>query len=292
MNPGSGRHAQPEPRRGNLTDRYVPLKAAPSAESSAPLADLLPRQPTRYDPLTFPTRRRRRGRGLAVLAALALLAALGAAGWFAYGGTRYATRTSAAGATATPAANRTTAPPRGGHDISSQDRDPKPLTTAEVFPASTVSGYGTGYRVAKLEQSDDCHQAVVGELVPTLDAVGCRRVVRATLLSPDPSYVVTAGIFDVHDAASARQAADGIGTVIERARGRFAGLVAGGPSDALGTAPTRAGWETAGHFLVYCVVAHAGASPASQSTVDRIIRDIVEGYLTGQIIQARAGGHE
>ena len=180
-------------------------------------------------------------------------------------------------------------PPK--HDISSQAVDPAPLTEAEVFPGPTVaaSQTDTGYQVAKTEASTDCKVAAVGDLPATLASDGCTQVVRATMISTDKAFVVTAGLLNLRDQAGATAAEDAVKASVTGGKGRFNGLAAGGTTDVIAKVATQLGWDSRGHFLAYAVVARADGTTiaANDPTVAKIINTIIENYLKGTVLQAR-----
>jgi hypothetical protein len=184
-------------------------------------------------------------------------------------------------------------PPK--HDISNQQVDSTPLSTDEVFPATTVAPNpaGTPYQVVTKLESDDCTTAAVGNLATLMTDQGCTQVVRATLLSPDQAYVVTTGIFNMRDKAGATAADAAIRADVGTKKGRFTGLAAGGSTDVIGTAATQLGWDTEGHFLVYCVVARADGKTidSGDAATAKIINDMVEVTLKGTVIAARITPH-
>ncbi|HKT04132.1 MAG TPA: hypothetical protein VJT31_31805, partial [Rugosimonospora sp.] len=218
--------------------------------------------------------RTRRTTVLGVLASVALVAVAGAAAWITFSGS------SADGAAQGPT----------GHDITSQRTDPAPLSVSEVFPGGTVTPQpGRAYALVRSQAAADCASAVVGNLADLLKQAGCTQVVRATLTSPDQVYVVTAGVFNLTDEAAAQQVAGGIQASVSATKGRLSGYAAGGASDVFAHAPTRLGWDTRGHFLLFCVVARAdGTAIASDATIRPILDDLVEKYLKGTVLKARA----
>jgi hypothetical protein len=181
-------------------------------------------------------------------------------------------------------------PPK--HDISNQQVDPAALSVAEVFPAATVAPdpAGTPYQVVgKPQLSADCTTAAVGTMAALLTSQGCTQVVRATLLSPDQAYVVTTGIFNLRDKAGAGAASAAVKSGIGAKKGRFTGLAAGGSTNVIGSVATQLGWDSEGHFLVYCVVARADGKTidTSDQSTAKIINDMVEVTLKGTVIAAR-----
>jgi hypothetical protein len=175
--------------------------------------------------------------------------------------------------------------------IADQTVDPKPLTAAEVFGAKSVPSAAAGgaYQVVKSEALAGCAGAVTDHLAQLLQQLGCTQVVRATLLSPDQAYVITAGIFNLKDTASASKAFDEIGKDIDSGQGRFGGLGAGGITDVITVAQAHLAWDAHGHYLVYCVIALTnGKAIADQdSRTNLIINDVVERYLGDTVIANR-----
>jgi hypothetical protein len=177
------------------------------------------------------------------------------------------------------------------HDISSQQVDAAPLTVAEVFPTASVTPdpAGPAYPLVKTQLSADCKAAAVGDLATLLANQGCTQVVRGTLVSPDKTYVITTGIFNLRNEASANQASTGIKTVVDGQKGRFTGFDAGGATSVIAKAATQLGWDTQGHFLVYCVIARSDGKPidANDQNTTKIINDMVEVDLKGTVIATR-----
>ena len=174
-------------------------------------------------------------------------------------------------------------------DISSRDIDPAPLTQQELFPAPQINIGTTAYSVLK-GQDGDCQTAASDDLATLLGQVGCTQVVRATLKSPDGQFLITAGIFNLKDKASADQAFNSIKPIVDAQKGRFSGLAAGDGTDAIVRAPTTLGWQPEGHFLAYCIVARTDGKPipADDEPSKQLITDLVETHLRDKVIGARA----
>src|SRR6266545_4161949 len=170
-------------------------------------------------------------------------------------------------------------------DISNRAADPAPLTEAELFPGKAVGGYP----LVKTQATPDCAGVAIGEPAKILAGAGCTQMVRATLLSPDKVYVVTAGLVNLESEDRAQQANEGIRTAVGAQKGRFTGFVVSGVSEVFTTAATQLGWDVRGHFLGYCVVARADGKPLDGNDPGgrRIIDDLVEKYLIGTVVQAR-----
>ncbi len=226
---------------------------------------------------------RRRGRvAIAVLASLVVLAALGFAGVTLL---RHNGSGSANGA-ASPRPSINTAA------INDRTVDPALLTTAEVFGAGTIpatSPTGT-YRIIRSEADASCGTAATAAISTLLASVGCNQAVRATMLSPDQTYVITAGVLNLPNTASAAKVASSLQPAIAKGTGRLNGLDAGGTTTAITSAQSQVAWDTRGHYLVYSIIALASgkAIAASDKRVPAIITDVVENYLGDKVLGARA----
>jgi hypothetical protein len=202
------------------------------------------------------------------------------AGVCAAGGYIMFTHPASTGSSATPTPAR--AKPR---DISSRAVDAAPLTAAELFPKPTVP---PGYQVLKT-QAGDCAPAAVGEPAKVLGTAGCNQLVRATLVSADKVFVVTAGLLNLATQDGAQQANEALGTAVGAQKGRFTGFDAGGPSAVFAKAATQLGWDARGHFLGYCVVARVDGKPldGTDPAAKKVVDDLVEKYLLGTVVAAR-----
>jgi hypothetical protein len=174
-------------------------------------------------------------------------------------------------------------------DISTRDVDPAPLTEQEVFPAQRITTGTSTYQVLKT-QTTDCQTATTDDLTKLLGQMDCSQVVRGTLKSKDGQFLVTAGIFNLKDEASANQAYESIKPTLDAQKGRFTGLPAGDGTEAIVRAPTTLGWHPRGHFLAYCIVARTDgkSGSADDPTYKQIISDLVETHLRDAVIGARA----
>ncbi len=174
-------------------------------------------------------------------------------------------------------------------DISTRDVDPAPLTEQEVFPAAQITAGAATYQVLKT-QAGDCPSAATDDLAKLLTQLGCSQVVRGTLKSQDGQFLITAGIFNLKDEASANQAYEQIKPTLDAQKGRFTGLPAGDGTEAIVRAPTTLGWHPRGHFLAYCIVARADSKPidANDAASKQVISDLVEAHLRDTVIGARA----
>ncbi len=229
---------------------------------------------------------RRRGRvAIALLASLVVLAALG------FGGV---TLLRHHGSTAANATGATTAPRPSIDTAAISDRtvDPALLTTAEVFGAATIPSTSPGgaYRVIRSEADASCGTAATAAIGTLLASVGCNQAVRATMLSSDQAYVITAGVLNLPDTAAATKVASSLQPDIAKGTGRLNGLDAGGTTTAITSAQAQVAWDTRGHYLVYSIIALTSgkAIAASDKKVPAIITDVVENYLGDKVLGARA----
>ncbi|HEX6500255.1 MAG TPA: hypothetical protein VF054_14675 [Micromonosporaceae bacterium] len=221
---------------------------------------------------------------LSVLAVLVLIAICGSGAYFVL----VDERQGSAGAGRTAAKSPEPSP----RDISSQAKDPTPLTEKEVFPTRTipVDPNRKPYQVVKTQLLKDCRSAATDQLVKVLADAGCTQVVRATMKSPTGAYIVTAGVFNLRDEDAALQVHDAVKPTIDAKKGRFTGFAAGSGTDVIARSATELGWDTRGHFLVYCVIARADGKTfgsADQQATRQIIADLVTSYLLGTVIENR-----
>jgi hypothetical protein len=173
-------------------------------------------------------------------------------------------------------------------DISSRDVDKAMMAPADVFPATeiTVDPSVPPYkRLGDVQEMLDCRAGASGDVGKLLVTKGCNQVIRATFSSTDGLYLVTAGIFNLKDAASANQAVEQIKT-IDASKGRFTGYISTPNAIALGRAATQVGWESEGHFLIYCVIARADRKDLATDDpmIKVIVYDMVEKYLRDTVI--------
>ncbi|MEU1684489.1 hypothetical protein [Micromonospora sp. NPDC005707] len=203
--------------------------------------------------------------------------------------------------TATPPASQQSSQPvveqspaADGHDLDSRDTDQAALTAKEVFPGQqvVVADGQPAYRVLKTHSSASCAVAATGEIADLLVRLGCNQVVRATLRSSDGDHLLTAGLFNLTDVASAQRARDRIRPMLDERQGRFRGMAASEDTEAVATAAARVGWQVRGHYLAYCVVTRAdGERISSGDTKARdILYDMIEVYLNRGVLERRASG--
>ncbi|MBY8874058.1 hypothetical protein K7640_19720 [Micromonospora sp. PLK6-60] len=274
-------------------DRPAPVRSAGYPPQPAPQAY----QPT-VPPQQPPGRHTGQGGGrlwpaLAGGAAVLVLLAL-----FGLGGAALlADRTGdpGAGQTDPPAALPSTqAADSGRQDLDSRDTDQAPLTAKEVFPGQKliVADGRPAYRVLKTQAGGDCKVAATGEVADLLVRLGCNQVVRATLRSPDGDHLLTAGLFNLTDVASAQRARDRVRQLLDERQGRFRGMAAGEDTEAVARAAARVGWQVRGHYLAYCLVTRADgeAVKAGDPAAREILFDMIELYLNQGVLERRAAG--
>ncbi|MFG2057783.1 hypothetical protein ACGFI9_27540 [Micromonospora sp. NPDC048930] len=181
-----------------------------------------------------------------------------------------------------------------GTDLDSRDTDQLALTAKEVFPGKqlVVSDGQPAYEVLRTNSSGSCAVAATGEIADLLVRLGCNQVVRATLRSPDGQHLVTAGLFNLTDVASAQRARDRIRQMLDERQGRFRGMAAGDDTQAVATAAARVGWQVRGHYIAYCLVTRADGQriSATDGTAREILYDLIEVYLNRGVLERRANG--
>ncbi|MGW5673262.1 hypothetical protein [Micromonospora sp. NPDC003776] len=181
-----------------------------------------------------------------------------------------------------------------GTDLDSRDTDQSALTAKEVFPGRqlVVADGQPAYDVLRTNSSGSCAVAASGEIADLLVRLGCNQVVRATLRSPDGKYLLTAGLFNLTDVASAQRARDRIRQLLDERQGRFRGMTAGDGTDTVAKAAARVGWQVRGHYIAYCLVTRTdGERIASTDAKAReILYDLIEAYLNRSVLDRRANG--
>ena len=183
-----------------------------------------------------------------------------------------------------------TAPPPA-RDIGSQRVDGQPLSLTEVFPDSEIrlAAGAAPYRIGMTHIDTDCNIATTGTLGALLTDHGCTQVVRAALTAPYGDYRVTAGLFNLPEAAD--RIGDEVGEQVEAGEGSFAAMATGLPGTDAGAQPlTQVAWRSRGHFLMYCAIARPDGQVVRDDDpyTQRITTDLVESYLGTTVIGKRA----
>ncbi|WP_163567685.1 hypothetical protein [Fodinicola feengrottensis] len=167
----------------------------------------------------------------------------------------------------TAASAKPSASPAGRIDIATRAGDPRPFSTAELFPNATETVSGRGYRLLASQPVQDCRQAAAGTAATMLGQLGCNQVVRGTWADSAGRYVITVGLANLPTTAAAQQV---IAVLRDPAKGSFLPYPVAGTSAAGfdGHSPTVVGWQAQGHYLVFSVAALAGGQPATVSDPD------------------------
>ncbi|MEV6374468.1 hypothetical protein [Micromonospora musae] len=283
----------PEPQPSWAEDSAPPIPAR-AEPSDPPPAEQIHEQVAPEPPAPVPVPRAGGGRlwqvlvgGAAVLVLLALCG-LGAAALLA-DRTPTPEVTPSYQAGANPSAD-----PTGEEHLDSRDADQAPLTAKEVFAGKklVLDDGRTTYDVLKTQSSGSCAVAATDEIADLLVRLGCDQVVRGTLRTPDGEHLVTTGLFNLTDRASAERARDRIRQLLDERQGRFRGMAAGEETEAIATAPARVGWQVRGHYLAYAVVARSdgAAIKSGDEKVREVLYDMIELHLNQGVLQRRADG--
>ncbi|WP_320066505.1 hypothetical protein [Micromonospora sp. RTGN7] len=305
----------PSPSRFPTPSLPRPARAALPAPAPPPPRVAPPAAPPRFSPpqarahattqpLNLPRSRRARGSGgsrgrsrgrlwqvlLGGAAVLVLLTLVGLGG-----AALLADRSSQPQAAPSPPAAAPSPSRTERQDIDTRDTDPAPLTAREVFPGKTLKigdGDDERYPVLKTQSSVSCAVAATGKVADLLASLGCNQVVRATLRSPDEDHLLTAGLFNLTDLATAQRVRDRLRELLDQRQGRFRGMPAGDDTEALTDAPSRVGWQVRGHYLVYCLVVRADGEPikAGDPKVRDVLLDVIELHLDKKVLERRATG--
>jgi len=187
------------------------------------------------------------------------------------------------------AAERTVEPDR----IGSRRVDARPLTVPEVFPKPQIrpARGAAPYSIGDTHIDGDCDIAVTGRLGIVLSDHACSQVVRASMTAPYGGYRVTAGLFNLPEATDAAAVGEQARELVETGGGTFAAMGPPG-TDPLAQAPAQANWHEHGHYLIYCVISRPDGRVVSDAdgSARRIIAEIMESYLGGEVLGRRASG--
>ncbi|RKN54652.1 hypothetical protein D7193_19235 [Micromonospora costi] len=179
-------------------------------------------------------------------------------------------------------------------DLDSRDTDQTPLSAKELFAGKelALTDGQPAYQVLKTQSSASCAVAATDEIADLLVRLGCNQVVRATLRAPDGTHLVTTGLFNLTDKASAERARDRIRQLLDERQGRFRGMEADANTEAIANAPARVGWQVRGHYLAYAVVVRTDgdAIKSGDPAVREILFDMIELHLNRGVLERRAAG--
>jgi hypothetical protein len=144
--------------------------------------------------------------------------------------------------------------------------------------------------VIKTQATNDCRVAADGDLRTLIAQLKCSQVVRGTLRSPTKEYLITGGLLNLETADGAQQAKDKMQSMVDQNAGRFLGFVAGKETQPLALSATHVGWDTRGHYLVYCLIARADGREFAENDpyARQILYDVVELHLRNTILEKRA----
>ena len=177
--------------------------------------------------------------------------------------------------------------------IGSRRVDARPLTLPEVFPKPQIRLVpgAAPYSIGTTHIDSDCDIAVTGRLGIVLADHACSQVVRASITAPYGAYRVTAGLFNLAEAADAAAAGEQARYLVETGGGTFAAMGTAG-TDPLAQPPAQVNWHEHGHYLVYCVISRPDGRVVSDADAyaRQITADLVESYLGGAVLGRRASG--
>lgn len=173
-------------------------------------------------------------------------------------------------------------------DISTRDIDSVPMTVADVFPdEQIVATDGAVYpRIGPVQASEDCRGAATRGEVRNLLASMCSQMIRASFVSADSRYFLTAGILNLPSLAEATTFSRQVAAATSES-----GTLAGYNSDAavqiLYSGPARVTMEVRGHFLLYVVVVRQDGKKLDETDntgVEIISYDILKKYLRDTVM--------
>lgn len=206
-----------------------------------------------------------------VAGSLALLLVLCGGGFLAYQaiggqGDQVTPSPSKPGA-AKPAPTPSAPAPEPTLDLSARTSDPRPLTAAELFGATSVKGTGGAtYTKLKTEVSPSCTVATTGTATKLVAGSKCTQVVRATYVDNTRKYVATVGAANLPDAQSATLIGRKI--FLDRQKGfwtplRVPGTAAAGFNNVSDRVITCSGLVGT-HYIVWTIVAKVDKSKTTE----------------------------
>jgi hypothetical protein len=235
---------------------------------------------------TFPPSGRRPSskKILAITVAVAALAV--AAGAFVVLRSHPAKRTTQA----PPSAASPTGPASLASKIDSVATDPKPITRAEIFPASHITADGRQFVRVATAVNRNCALSARGAFAAALMASNCERVVRATYVDTSKRIVVTAGVAALPTKAAAER--------VNRAKRLkrniwFAGLN-GKPGSGAQMISVTGGYAYGlvdGRYIIFAYATYTnGQTPTGKAALDRVVASVSRSFalLAQQPITARA----
>lgn len=161
--------------------------------------------------------------------------------------------------------------PRTPDAIASREKDPEPLTEAEVFGAHRRIEVSQGLFMARRAQEidGDCSAAVWGQrLVDLLAESGCVQVTRAFYEQEDRKYLALTALISVSAAEDAERVAEALGGG-QPIEGFVRRLPGSAPFDGFGRGQNKAYVSHLGHYVS---VVWAQAAPGVEaSSVDLLV---------------------
>ncbi len=99
-------------------------------------------------------------------------------------------------------------------DINSRTTDGRLMTATDVFPTAQIvadPSIPPYKRLGNVQVDSNCRVAATSQVGKLMLSLGCNQVIRATFVSPDNAYYLTAGIFNLTDNTAANSAKDQLG---------------------------------------------------------------------------------
>jgi hypothetical protein len=236
-----------------------------------------------------PPPQRRRGRILAIAAGITALAVAAGASALLYA---HSVTGNASGAKATPPSPASSAsePLRLASKIDNVRTDPKPITSAEIFPGTTASVAGRHFTRVAAVVNRHCALTARGSFGKALKRNRCERVVRATYVDSSKRFVVTAGVAALPTKTLAKRA-----NRAKRLKRNiwFAGLDGprGTGAESISTTGGYAYGVVEGRYIVFAYATYAnGHSPTGKGPQDRVVASLSRAFamLAEKPITARA----
>jgi hypothetical protein len=170
--------------------------------------------------------------------------------------------------------------------------DPKPITRAEIFPATHIAANGLQFVRVAAVVNRNCALSARGTFAAALVAGNCERVVRATYVDSTKRIVVTAGVAALPTKAVAER--------VNRAKRLkrnvwFTGLD-GKPGSGAQMISLTGGYAyglVEGRYLVFAYATYTnGHTPTGKASLDHLVASVSRSFalLARQPIMARAAG--
>ncbi|HEY7222146.1 MAG TPA: hypothetical protein VH561_00765 [Micromonosporaceae bacterium] len=176
-------------------------------------------------------------------------------------------------------------------DISTREGDSTPLTVADIFPDTQIPAADPSLppytMVGKPQAGKDCRYAANREVQRRLGDANCSQYVRASFLSSDGKYFVTAGILNLPDMPSATDFQTQLQQLAATAdQGSLTIYVP--DTDKYPTLPSANSYLAAdvrGHFLIYAVVVRKNGSDMQpdEPGAKVVVYDMLETYLSNAV---------